>query len=74
MQANNKVILNKKEEKTIKILIDEIKNNSNYYKLFNHRNQKYKLEELLECVMIVFKLGISYRNIQPYTRILFKTY
>jgi hypothetical protein len=25
--------------------------------------------KLLECVMIVFKLVISYRNIQPYTRI-----
>ena len=38
----------------IKILIDEIKNEHN--KLFNHCNQKFKLEELLECVMIVFFL------------------
>jgi hypothetical protein len=41
MPANNKVILNNKEEKTIKIIIDEIKNDPNNYKLFNHRNQKY---------------------------------
>ena len=39
-----KNILNNKDKKAIKIIIDEI--NSNYYKLFNHYNQKYKLEEL----------------------------
>ena len=39
-----KNILNNKDKKAIKIIIDEI--NSNYYKLFNHYNQKYKLQVL----------------------------
>ena len=53
--------------------MEEIKNDPKHCKLFNHRNQKYKLEDLLECVIIVFKLGISYRNIQPYTKIHWNT-
>ena len=66
-----KNILKNKDIKTIKIIIDEI--NLNYYKLFNHYNQKYKLEELLKCIIIILKLGISYRNISIYTNINWNT-
>ena len=66
-----KNILNNKDKKAIKIIIDEI--NSNYYKLFNHYNQKYKLEELLKCIIVILKLGLSYRNISLYTDINWNT-
>ena len=35
----------------------------NYNKIFNHYNKKYKLEELIKCIIIILKLGISYINI-----------
>ena len=66
-----KNILNNKDKKAIKIIIDEI--NSIYYKLFNHYNQKYKLEELLKCIIVILKLGLSYRNISLYTDINWNT-
>ena len=66
-----KNILNNKDKKTIKIIMDEI--NNNYNKLFNHYNRKYKLDELLKCIIIILKLGISYRNISLYTNINWNT-
>ena len=63
--------------------MDEI--NNNYNKLFNHYNRKYKLDELralrtllglkgpLKCIIIILKLGISYRNISLYTNINWNT-
>lgn len=61
--------LTSKDNKTIKLILDEINNNPTYYKLFNHHNQKHNLKELIRCIIIILKLGISYRNIEPYTNI-----
>jgi len=36
---------------------------------FNHYNNKYELDELLKCILIILKTGISYRNINTYTSI-----
>jgi len=64
-----KYTLTAKDNKAIKYIIDrrfascwvlctrEINNDTYYYKIFNHFNQKYTLEELLKCVIIILKLG-----------------
>ena len=36
---------------------------------FNHYNNKYELDELLKCILIILKTWISYRNINTYTSI-----
>ena len=57
----------------MKLIIYEINNDPNLYRLFHHCNTKYKFEDLLELVVITFKLGVSYINIQPYTKIHWRT-
>ena len=55
-----KNILNNKDKKTIKIIMDEI--NNNYNKLFNHYNRKYKLDELLKCIIITYNQNLYHHG------------
>ena len=54
-------------------IIENIKNyinsNDNIKNKFNHPNQKYKIDELLQPLLIILQNGCSYRNIQIYTKI-----
>ena len=45
----------------------------NLNKKFNHFKQKYTLDELLNCVLLIHMNGISYRNISNYTNINWNT-
>jgi len=66
-------IINRNDKKNINNIINEINNNANYCKHFNHHKQKYKTEELLEGIIILLKLKISYRNVKLYTTINWNT-
>ena len=58
----------------IKNAIINFINNDEYYKnKFNHHNQKYKLEELLDAVIIILRKNIPYRDISKYVKINWNT-
>ena len=57
-------LLNSNDKKIIKIIIDEINNNLNKYKNFYHIKCKHKINELIICIILMTKIGITYRQIQ----------
>ena len=69
-------MLNNNNNINLKI-IENIKNyinsNDNIKNKFNHPNQKYKIDELLQPLLIILQNGCSYRNIQIYTKINWNT-
>jgi hypothetical protein len=64
LSTDNKIILSIKKHINDDIIL---KNK------FNHYNNKYELDELLKCILIILKTGISYRNINGYTSINWNT-
>ena len=72
----NKDIKNKKlstDDKLIYSIIKHINSNDNLRSKFNHYNNKYKLEDLLKCILFILKTGISFRNISNFTNINWNT-
>lgn len=68
------IILRKSINKIlIESIINHINNNEKLNKIFNHYNKKYKNEELLDCILYILKTGISFRNINKYTKINWNT-
>ena len=58
------------------ILITKVKdyiNNSQLNKIFTHHKVKYSIDDMLRNILIILKTGISYRDIQKYTRINWNT-
>ena len=47
----------------IKYLIKYINDNSKFNTIFNHFNQTYLIENLLEALINKLKTGVTYRNI-----------
>ncbi len=61
--------INSTYSKLIKSIENHINDNVLLKLKFNHHNQKYKINELLNCIIIILKTGISYRNISNITTI-----
>ena len=58
------------------ILITKVKdyiNNRLLNKIFTHHKVKYSIDDMLRNILIILKTGISYRDIQKYTRINWNT-
>jgi hypothetical protein len=56
----NKDIKNKKlstDDKLIYSIIKHINSNDDLRSKFNHYNNKYKLEDLLKCILFILKTG-----------------
>ena len=69
---NNTYILNT-DDKIILSIKKHINDDVILKNKFNHYNNKYELDELLKCILIILKTGISYRNINSYTSINWNT-
>jgi hypothetical protein len=70
---NDKSPINSTDSKLIKLIEDHINDKILLKLKFNHHNQKYKINELLKCIIIILKTGISYRNISNITTINWNT-
>jgi hypothetical protein len=69
----DKSTINSTDSKLIKSIENHINDNVLLKLKFNHHNQKYKINELLNCIIIILKTGISYRNISNITTINWNT-
>ena len=65
----DKSTINSTDSKLIKSIENHINDNVLLKLKFNHHNQKYKINELLNCIIIILKTGIYYRNISNITTI-----
>jgi len=59
--------------KIIKKIKDYISYDFNLNKKFNHYNQKYSMDDLLNAIIIIMKKGIKYRDISIYCNINWNT-
>ena len=65
----DKSTINSTNSKLIKSIENHINDNVLLKLKFNYHKQKYKINELLNCIIIILKTGISYRNINNITTI-----
>ena len=59
--------------KLIELIMNYINSDIKLKKIFNHHNQKFKNENMLNYIIIILKTGISFRDIQQFTTINWNT-
>ena len=59
--------------KLIELVMNYINSDEKLKKIFNHHNQKFKNEEMLKYIIIILRTGISFRDVQQFTTIIWNT-